>query len=93
MDEAFVQNAEDKVDDQDGGKEKNSESGQRRFVLLRRSLEAVADVAGENLARHAIDLAHGIAQRNSRLEVERKGDGGELAEVVDHQRAEILRQV
>ena len=53
---------------------------------MSRALKAGGDGAGQVGARQVVHALHRVPQRHPRLEVEREGDSGELAQVIYRER-------
>src|SRR5882762_2469724 len=85
MDEAFVENAEHQVDDQDGHYQQHPESAERRLERLRGSLEAGRDAIRQDRAREFFDFAESFAERNAGSDVERNCCRGKLPRMIDLQ--------
>src|SRR5215472_17568962 len=83
MDEAFIQNPQHDVDDQDGHDQQQAQSAERRFKRLGRSLKAGADSLRKELCSLAVHSRQCVAQRNSWSEGETDGDGWKLAKMGD----------
>ena len=90
MNVAFIKDAQHDVNDQDRNPEKERQVLHRVLELSRGPLERAAD-RGRQIARDLADLSDRFAQGHPRPEIEGNGDRRQLAQMVDRQRAGILR--
>ena len=90
MDETFIKDAEDKVDDENGEEEEPAEALHAGLENLGGPLEAVGHSVGNCLPRDLLDQRDRVPEGHTRLEVEGNGHRGDLAGMIDRQRADIL---
>src|SRR5829696_3145533 len=83
MDEAFVEDAKDQVDDEHRHDEEEAQSLERRLKRLCGALEAGGNAGGKICFDRVLDSGDRLAQRDPRGGIERYRDGGELAEVLN----------
>ena len=82
VDETFVENSQDDVDDEDGHDQQHAEAFDGGLIHLRGALEARGDAGGQmHFFLDALDCVHGGAEGIAGREVEGNGDGGQLADV------------
>ena len=94
MDEALVQDAQDEIDHEHGGEEQHAQTLDGGLEGLRGALERGGEGGGHaELALEPADLLHRVAQRYSGLEIEGEGHGGQLAQMVDGERAHATREL
>ena len=91
VDEAFVEHAEDDVDDDQRGRDQRRLAAQRGLESLRVALEGRDDRRRHaDLARRLVDRVDGLAERDAGLQIERDGHRRELALMGDQQRADAV---
>src|SRR5579871_2343698 len=86
MNEAFVQDSEHQIDDQDCHQQQHSESAQRILEGLSRALIAGGEGSWKRIARELLHLVEALRQRDSWREVERYRNRRQLARMVDGER-------
>src|SRR5262249_41498958 len=89
VDEAFVEDAEDEVDDEDGHDQEEAEALHGGLERLRGALKAVRDGCGNLALGGGFDLRVHFAEGGTDGGIVGKSDGGELAEVLDGERADV----
>ncbi len=85
MDEAFIKNTQDQIDDQDGHEQKNPQALQGALKSLGRALKVGDDGGRQGIPGEFLHGVHRLAQGHASLEVKRQGDRGELPRVVHRQ--------
>ena len=86
MDEALIQHAKNKVDDDDGHQQQQPEAAHAILEGGCFALEAGGYSFGQDRADGIADLLHGVAQGDARSGIEGKSDGWKLPEVIDRER-------
>src|SRR5262249_13181320 len=88
MDIAFIEHAEHYVNCNQRSKYEQRFIGERRLKCQRRPLKTSLNRGRHpKVALGGVDGLHGIAQSGSRSQIERQGDGRELALMVDGKRS------
>ena len=86
MEEVFVEDAEDDVDDEDGDEQQDGEVGEGGFKDVGGSLDVAGDGGGERFAGEAVELGEDGAE-GVIAGVEVDVDGWKAVEAVDVERA------
>src|SRR5215467_7030278 len=89
MNEAFIQNAQNQIHNENSQRQQEPETSYGGLKFLRCTLEGRADTSRQRLSRELIDLIDRIAQSYARSEVERYRHGRQLAGMVHGQRPNI----
>ena len=90
VDEAFVEDAENQVNHEDGHDQQNAESAERFLEGLRAALEAGDDGNRQRRIGQRLHLGHRLADRDPARQIERECHRRKLARMVDRERAEAL---
>ena len=90
MDEAFVEDAENQVNHEDGHDQQNAESAERFLEGLRAALEAGDDRNRQRRIGQRLHLVHRLADRDPAGQIKRECHRRKLARMVDRERAEAL---
>ena len=89
VDEAFVEDAQDQIDDQDGHDQQEPQALHGRLEGLGCPLKVGGNAGRQHLPGHVIHRGHRVAQGHARLEVEGDGHRRQLARVVDGQGSQV----
>ena len=91
VDEAFIEDAEDDVDDDQRGADQRRLAAQRGLERLRVALEGRDDRGRHaDLARRLVDRIDGLAERDAGFQIERDGHRGELALMGNQKRPDAV---
>ena len=94
MNETFVENSQNDVDDEDGHDEQGKEALQRRLVNLGRALKTAGDGCRQmHLGFKFLNLRDRRAERDAGSEVEGNGDRRQLADMRNAGRTEAAREL
>ena len=91
MNETFIEDSQNKIDQEDGQNQQKPQPFEGSLKGLGRALETRADRGRQEIPGHFVDGADGIAQGHARLEVKGKGHRRELAGMVDRERPHAHR--
>ena len=86
MNETFVENSKDDIDDQNRPDEEQRQALHGAFERLGRPLKTAADGRGQSIVRHTRHRRYGIAEGNTGLKVEGDRHRRKLPQVIDRQR-------
>src|SRR5579875_1576625 len=88
MDEAFVQNSEDDVNDEDSHGQQQSETFERLLKGLGSAFETGGDGERKGVLSESLHFIDGLAQSDAGSKIKRNGDRGQLTRVIHGQRTQ-----
>ncbi len=94
MDEALIENPQDDVDGEERNREQNAHVAGRALESLSGPLKrALHALRKAQLALHAVDCAHRVAERRAGREVEGNSDCRQLTQMIDGERHGARREL